>query len=258
MTALGQSHDTIYYDRDWKRASVSDYNYYRIVTPRGGKLNVEDHYRSGHIQMTGSYLELEPKEIADGHFLYFTDGGVKTRDENYKNGLLEGEYLSYDTAGHLTLKMYFKHDKWDGRRTAYYTSGKVYRDEIYKEGKWESGKVFDENGKEMAFYPMEELPEYPGGDTAMISFVQKNLKYPEPAQVLNIEGTVKVKFLVGTDGLVEDAVVIESKSIQLNEAALDVVRKFPRFKPGKQEGKAVKCWFVLPVTFRLVEADKKK
>lgn len=249
--------DTLYYDQDWKKASATDYSFYRIITPKAGKLAVEDHYKSGHIQMTGVYTSLEPQEIADGHFLYFSDRGVKTRDEYYKAGLLEGEYLNYDTLGHLTLKMYFKHDKWDGRRTAYYASGTVYRDEIYKEGKFEAGQVFDEKGKEIPFYPIEQVPEFPGGDTAMALFVKTHLQYPEAARSLRIEGTVRVKFIVGTDGKVESASVVKSDDLQLNEAALDVVRKLPVFKPGQQEGKAVKCSFVLPITFRLVDAAKK-
>lgn len=249
--------DTLYYDQDWKKASPTDYAFYRIVTPRAGKLNVEDHYRSGHIQMTGSFTALEPEEIADGHFLYFSDRGVKTRDEYYKAGLLEGGYFNYDTAGHLTLKMYFKHDKWDGKRTAYYPSGVIYREEIYKEGKFESGHMYDEKGKEVTFYPIEEVPEFPGGDTAMAVFVKTHLIYPEAARSLRIEGTVKVKFIVGIDGQVETASVVKSDDLQLNEAALDVVRKLPAFKPGRQEGKAVRCSFVLPITFRLVDAVKK-
>jgi TonB family protein len=250
--------DTIYYDKDWKRASASKYEFYRIVTPRNEKLYVEDHYSDGHIQMTGSYTALEPNEIADGHFLYFSDAGVKTRDEYYKAGLLEGDYMVYDSLGHLTLKMYFKHDKWDGRRTVYYSSGAIYRDEIYKEGKFVSGHVYDAKGKELPFYPIEEAPEFPGGDTAMAAFIHERLQYPMAARALGIEGTVKVRFLVGTDGQIEDATVSQSDNLQLNQAAVDVVMKLPKFKPGRQDGKAVKCAFVLPIVFKLAQGDKKK
>jgi TonB family protein len=249
--------DTLYYDQDWKKASAKDYTFYRIVTPKEDKLMVEDHYKSGHIQMIGAYTSLELLEIADGHFLYFSDRGVNTRDEYYKAGLLEGEYLNYDTAGHLTLKMYFKNDKWDGRRTAYYASGKVYRDEIYKEGKFESGHVLDEKGKEIPFYPIEEVPAFPGGDTAMALFVKTHLIYPESARSLRIEGTVRVKFIVGVDGKVEEVSVVKSDDLQLNDAAKDVVRKLPAFKPGRQEGKTVRASFVLPITFRLVDVAQK-
>ena len=250
------SADTIYYNKDWKQTIAAYYSYYRTITHADGKLQVEDHYSNGQLQMRGSYLSLTPKEVEDGHFIYYAENGIKTRDEYFENGLLEGEYLSYDTAGHLLLKMYFKHDKWDGARTAYYPSGVIYRDEVYKEDVFVSGHCYNEKGKEVAFFPREVLPEFPGGEMAMALFVKNNLVYPDVAKKLGIQGTVKVKFVVGTDGKVADWGIQQSESIILNDAALDVVRKLPAFKPAKQEGKLVKFAFVLPIVFKIEEEKK--
>lgn len=243
--------DTIYYNKDWKKTYSAYYTYYRTINRADGKFNVEDHYRSGQIQMRGSFLALEPKEVEDGHFTYYTESGIKTRDEYFKEGLLEGDYLSYDTAGHLMLKMFFKHDKWDGHRTAYYSSGVIYRDEIYADGEFVSGHVYNEKGKEVKFFPREEMPVYPGGDAAMAEFVSTHLEYPDVAKKLGIQGTVKVKFVVGTEGKVEDVGIAESENIVLNDAAMDVVRKLQKFKPAQQEGRLVKFSYILPIVFKI-------
>ena len=249
--------DTIYYNQDWKKTYSTNYSYYRTISHADRKLNVEDHYHNGQVQMKGSYLSIDPKEIEDGHFTYYTESGIKTRDEYFVSGLLEGDYTSYDTTGRVILKVHFKHDQWDGHRTAYYPSGVIYRDEIYEEGKFISGHCYDEQGKEIKFFPREGLAEFPGGDTAMEAFIQTHLLYPDVAVKLGIQGVVKVKFVVGTDGTVQDAGVIQSDNMALDDAAIDVVKKLPTFRPAMLEGKVVAMSFVLPVRFKLVEETKK-
>ncbi len=196
--------------------------------------------------------------MEDGHFTYYTEQGIKTRDETFAKGLNEGDYLSYDTAGHLILKMNFMHDKWDGERIAFYPTGVVYRDEIYKDGNFVSGHVYDEKGTEMKFFPRESLPEYPGGEAAMTEFIRTTLKYPEAASAKGIEGKVLVQFIVDTLGSVTNVVVKRSDNPLLNDAAIDLVRKMPKFKPAQQEGKLVRVPLSLPLNFRLTEEAKKK
>jgi TonB family protein len=251
--ASAQIRDTIYLDKDWKKSTATNYSFYRIITHAGNKLNVEDYYRSGHLQMQGSYTSLSPKEIEDGHFNYYAENGVKTRDETFKAGLNEGDYLSWDTAGHLLLKMYFRHDKWDGHRTAYYSSGAVRRDEVYTNGVFITGECFDEKGNEVKFFPMEELPAYPSGEAALFLFLHSHLAYPPAAQKKGIQGTVKVKFVIDTTGHVGDIAILQSDNAALNDAAMDVVRQLPAFTPARQEGVAVRCPYLLPVVFRLAE-----
>jgi protein TonB len=101
------------------------------------------------------------------------------------------------------------------------------------------------------FFPREEMPVYPGGDAAMAEFVSTHLEYPDVAKKLGIQGTVKVKFVVGTEGKVEDVGIAESENIVLNDAAMDVVRKLQKFKPAQQEGRLVKFSYILPIVFKI-------
>jgi hypothetical protein len=56
-----QKSDTTYFDKDWKQTKSANYSFYRTIATVNGKLEVEDHYRSGALQMKGSYISLEPK-----------------------------------------------------------------------------------------------------------------------------------------------------------------------------------------------------
>lgn len=98
---------------------------------------------------------------------------------------------------------------------------------------------------------VQEMPEFPGGEAALLKFVGDNVKYPTDAQNNNIQGKVILRFAVKSDGSVDRIEVIRGIDPSLDNEAIRVVKTLPRFKPGKQGGVAVPVWFMLPVTFRL-------
>ncbi len=98
---------------------------------------------------------------------------------------------------------------------------------------------------------VEEMPEFPGGYPAMVAFISKNLKYPLMALEAGIEGKVFIKFVVGTDGRIESAKVIRGLGGGCDREALRVVNTMPKWKPGRQNGHAVKVYFTLPIHFML-------
>ncbi len=110
----------------------------------------------------------------------------------------------------------------------------------------DDSKVFD---------VVEEMPEFPGGNAELFKFLAANIKYPKTAVENNVEGRVIVEFVVATDGTVGNAKVMRSISPELDAEALRVISVMPKWKPGKQNGKAVRVKYTLPVTFRL---DSKK
>lgn len=98
---------------------------------------------------------------------------------------------------------------------------------------------------------VEVQATYPGGDEALIAFVNKNVKYPEIALEQELQGTVILRFKVDTDGSVSTIKVERSLSKECDKAAADVVKKLKRFIPAKQNGHPVPVWFRLPVRFRI-------
>ena len=98
---------------------------------------------------------------------------------------------------------------------------------------------------------VEQQATYPGGEAALIQFVNKNVVYPAIAQEQELQGTVILRFKVDVDGSVSAVKVEKSLSRECDKAAADVVRKLHRFVPAKQNGHPVPVWFRLPVRFRI-------
>ncbi len=105
--------------------------------------------------------------------------------------------------------------------------------------------------EEAPFIVVEQQPEFPGGLAALGGFVQKNLKYPQQAIQASMSGRVYVSFVVNTDGSLTDVQVVKGIGFGCDEEAMRVIRAMPRWKPGKQAGRAVRVRFNLPVAFTL-------
>lgn len=98
---------------------------------------------------------------------------------------------------------------------------------------------------------VEVMPEFPGGERAVMDFVSNNLKYPEAAKEMNIQGKVYVKFAVNTDGKVSDIQIVKGLSKECDNEVLRVIRLMPDWKPGTLNGIPVKTYYTLPVKFAL-------
>ena len=109
------------------------------------------------------------------------------------------------------------------------------------------------NGRDDVFVRSEVAPSYPGGEAAMMKYLQKNLKYPMAAKENGVKGTVYVQFVVEKDGKVDDVVVSKGVDKSLDAEAKRVVSTMPKWAAGKQSGQAVAVQYVLPVKFDLVE-----
>ncbi|MCB9043567.1 MAG: TonB family protein [Chitinophagales bacterium] len=97
----------------------------------------------------------------------------------------------------------------------------------------------------------EEMPEFPGGEVEMLRFVYKNYKYPALAKESNIEGLIVVWFVVNTDGSISNVELMKDIGAGCGDEAMRVVKTMPKWKPGKQGGKAVRVRYKLPIRLKL-------
>ena len=104
---------------------------------------------------------------------------------------------------------------------------------------------------DMVFDVVEVMPQFPGGQIAMLQYIMKNIKYPEQAMKEGIQGRVTVRFIVEKDGSISDVKPILSVHPLLNKEAVRVVESMPKWTPGKQNGKPVRVRFNVPVMFKL-------
>lgn len=111
--------------------------------------------------------------------------------------------------------------------------------------------VEEEPEENTIFEVVENMPEFPGGQAALMQFLSKNIKYPTIAQENGTQGRVIVQFVVNRDGSVVDPVVVRSVDPYLDREALRVIQTMPKWKPGMQRGKPVRVKYTVPVMFRL-------
>jgi len=101
------------------------------------------------------------------------------------------------------------------------------------------------------FQVVENQPEPVGGMAAFYKHVQKNLKYPEQARRMGVEGRVFVQFVVDKDGNLTDVQILKGIGSGCDEEALRVVKSAPKWNPGKQRGRPVRVRMSIPIVFKL-------
>jgi TonB family protein len=109
---------------------------------------------------------------------------------------------------------------------------------------------------EVPFVVVEEMPMYPGGDKALLDFIQNNTQYPPEALEQKIEGRVIVRFFVSKLGTTEDVTVLKGVNPLLDAEAIRVVYQLKGWHPGKQGGQPVNVWYMVPVTFTLPQTTQ--
>jgi protein TonB len=105
--------------------------------------------------------------------------------------------------------------------------------------------------KEKIFTSVEQMPQFPGGEAALMKYLSSHINYPPMAAENNVQGRVVVQFVVGKDGKVGEVKVVRSVDKDLDKEAVRVCKSLPKFTPGRQNGQAVRVWYTLPVTFKL-------
>jgi protein TonB len=97
----------------------------------------------------------------------------------------------------------------------------------------------------------EQMPEFLGGKDSLNLFLRNNIKYPNKALELEIEGTVIVNFLLNEDGKISQAKVSNGIGGGCDEEALRVIKIMPKWKPARLSGIAVPIYYLLPVNFKI-------
>ncbi|MGB8492223.1 MAG: TonB family protein [Bacteroidales bacterium] len=109
---------------------------------------------------------------------------------------------------------------------------------------------------ETPYVVVEEMPSYPGGEKALLKFIQENTRYPEEAKAKGVKGKVIIRFIVTTHGNAEGISVLKGVDPALDAEAIRVVSLLKGFKPGMQGGKPVDVWYSVTVDFALPKAEQ--
>lgn len=110
----------------------------------------------------------------------------------------------------------------------------------------------EEIEEEEIFVNAEVMPKFQGGGLEKFrAWVQSNVRYPQIAQENGIQGNVIIKFVVEPDGKLSRFEVLQTPDKSLSDAAIAVLQKSPKWEPGRQRNKPVRCTYTLPVIFRI-------
>ena len=109
----------------------------------------------------------------------------------------------------------------------------------------------DKTESDQVYKSVEQMPQFPGGEAAMMRYLSQNIKYPPSAAKNNIEGRVILQFVVEKDGQIGEVKIVRSVDPELDAEAVRVIKTMPNFIPGRQDGKPVAVWYTIPISFKL-------
>jgi protein TonB len=222
--------DTTYYNTEGKKVeTIHEADYCEMVVfPEGDSL-------TAHLQQ------------------FFTNGAKKseTTFTDFKKKKKEGIYRSWYKNGKQQREIEYNEGKMDGKVMTWWENGTVKRSAIYQNDSLVKGTCYDSSGKEVSYYDYLIMPEFPGGEAALLKYLSKETKYPAYARENNIQGKVFVSFFVDRNGNVLESKVVKSPSEHLSSEALRVVNHMPQWKPGMEDGEKTGVMYYLPLSFTM-------
>lgn len=115
-----------------------------------------------------------------------------------------------------------------------------------------------EMNENTVFMVVEKMPQFTGGDPALIKYLNENVRYPVKAQENNIQGRIICQFVVDTDGSITNVEVVRSVDASLDAEAVRVITAMPKWTPGEQRGEKVRVRYTMPINFKLQGEPTKK
>lgn len=218
QNALAQKLDTIWYNNKWEKTQqVSARHYSRVVEKlHKDKFKVKDYYETGSLQMEGFFSMLDP-DIKHGVFKYWYRSGKTQMEVTYEDNK-EIQVCQYNEQGEIT-------NEWERIPVT----------------KIKNGNPITE------FRIIQRSPKFPGGKDGLNEFISKHIKYPNGD--LDIRGQVVVQFKVDLEGKAVDPTIIKSLGPEYDQEAVNLIKKMPKWEPGKQDGKFVPITLSLPINF---------
>ncbi|MGV3630369.1 MAG: TonB family protein [Bacteroidota bacterium] len=247
---LSAQSDTAYFNKSWVICSKKEAHFYRLVSKQDSLLFVRDYFISGQIQMTGLYVSLNP-HYREGHFTFYHKSGRISSEGAYQHNEKTGIWKYYDSLGKIKFSENFLKGKRQGETLLYYPEGSVKRKEIYVDGKLSTGNCYTRSGQDTTYFAQSEEASFIGGQEALNSYIQENMRYPMGAVLRGIEGKVYVRFMINSNGQVKKIKIIKSAHRIFNSEVIRLFKQMPPWNPAKEEGVPVNFYVQMPINFTL-------
>lgn len=223
------------FDESWKPCKIEQAKYLgRFQKLSDTAYQWKYYHFDGPMMSIETYKDKEAQLLHGGLVFFGTDGKVDSSGSTFE-GKKNGWWYYMTDSSTILRKEKYELGKLIERMDT--TAIRLEREEDKK--KWDSRLVKDEVE---AFFD--------GGDKAWAKFIQKNIAFPDRARNLNKNGTVVVQFIVDTKGNVGDVEIVQSVEYSLDEEAIRIIQKSPKWNPAYFEGKNVKAYRKQPLTFQ--------
>ncbi|MDI3319288.1 energy transducer TonB [Pinibacter soli] len=222
--------DTLYFrlSNPWNTVKDPKGIYLRKCVKENDYFHVWD-YNNKNVLVTESfYSDTNFTKKLFCHKYYDEEKKYLSQTRCYDGGRLHGYFVSYNEKGDTTDYDIYEH-------------GDVIKS-------W-SLHPEEEERLNAEFARNEVAAQFPGGEKAWYKYLGDNLKIPKELENQNIKGVVILKFTIAPTGKIEAVEIIKSLNPLLDEEAVRVVRKSPKWKPAKQNGKKVQTTITQPITF---------
>lgn len=189
-----------------------------------------------------------------GTVVRFFPNGQKQEEMPYSNlrkQELHGTQTRWFESGQVQASEQYANNQRHGQLLTYYPDGKLRRREEYVRGIQVKSECFTLGGQSAACVEYMQFPEYPGGLSALLRTISRTTQYPKDALKQGQNGLVRVRFVIGETGQVQQAQVVQSVAPLLDAEALRVVNALRGWTPGRLDGEAAPVVFTLPVTFAI-------
>lgn len=203
-------------------------------------------------RVTASFIVEKDGSIRDIEVIRGVDPSLDKEAVRVLSGMpnwTPGKQRGQDVAVKYTVPVTFRLQRADG--TSSVPNDDNDNEGIMVVGYGSSNSDNQSSSSNQVFAVVEKMPNFLGGQNALISFLSKTIQYPKEAQDKGIQGVVVCSFIVEKDGSLSDVTVIRGLDPELDKEALRVIGEMPKWTPGTQRGQAVRVKYTVPLTFRL-------
>ncbi|SNR42489.1 energy transducer TonB [Hymenobacter mucosus] len=274
---LAQSLPAVYLnDRD--EATVPDSaSHYRIIDRKSDLLEtftMREYSLSGTLLLKGALSSIDPP-VRNGQLTWYHPSGTKAGQVHYHNDEADGLYVGWYEDGRISQRGEYTDGQRTGRWITVHRNGQKRSEGRYHNGRavgewhyyYDTGQLSaielpDRQGKPLALaffnedgsaymgkVQARELPKFPGGQGALLSYIARNTNYPKNSRRKGITGKVYVRYTVDEDGRVGQVQVVRSLSPDADQEARRVVASLPVFEPGREYNLPTAMTFTLPIYF---------
>ncbi len=186
--------------------------------------------------ISSEHFKDDKAQLLHGESVYFNAKGTRDSICNYNNGVPDKSWYFFNDTGKIFMQKDFD------KAVLVATIDRIKQDGI-DEAAWIKNRPTTDT--------VEIESDFPGAQKGWAAYLGKKLKYPERAQDANVSGTVRIQFIVDTEGHIQNPQVIKSVEYSLDKEAMRMITESPAWIPAFQYGKKVKSYKIQPITFRL-------